>query len=547
MRTEPSFSADSDDHLLDDANNKNASNSESQLVFDYRQRYGLSVDPFVDDPHFPFYQGAQRRQILEQLLHLCQFSHNLLVVTGDYSVGKTRMAQALIDALDDADDISFIEGQITSDINSLMSDIFSQFDLSTYEEFIEFCKKTADQDGLVVLIIDNAHHLAEEVVIEVVNILQENFESRLHIVMFAEPHLLGRMSNINAPDIILTDFFLEKFSLADAIDYLNFRMEMSDYLGPEIFTEAKVESWWRQSQGQLLPLHDHAHENLLASVSTPSNNKSVKSNLLVPHIVLTSILVGGLFVGYLYFGDSSSKKADTQSTESVAIPVATQVESSIVSSQSQSIGMAPSSVAAVTAALPVENKNVKAESVVAFSSASIAQTEIAPEKSQPAQVVKQSVVPLAQTNEFHSQSLPKKNSASSVSAEAKKAAVSSDPVKAVAKTTEANPSAKAKESESFSAQEKTILSWDASEFTLQIVGLSNEKAALEFIANQSNKKDLLLFRSLRKGKDWFVVVSGHYPTSAKARQAAQLLPESQLKAAPWPRDLKTIHQEIRQR
>jgi len=135
MRTEPSFSESTDGHSLE---GNSGDVSASQLLSDYRQRYGLSVDPFADDPHFPFYPGAQRRQILEQLLHLCQFSQNLLVVSGEYGVGKTRMAQALIDGLDDADDICFIEGQINSDIDSLLSEILVQFELTDSEAFVEF-------------------------------------------------------------------------------------------------------------------------------------------------------------------------------------------------------------------------------------------------------------------------------------------------------------------------------------------------------------------------------------------------------------------------
>lgn len=552
MRTEPSFSSEPDDHVLDDGTRHpdNASgssfDSESQLLSDYRQRYGLSIDPFADDPHFPFYTGAQRRQILDQLLHLCQFSHNLLVVTGEYGVGKTRMAQALIDTLDDVDDICFVEGQITSDINSLLAEVLAQFELTTQIELVEFCQKKSEQDGLVVLIIDNAHHLADEVISELVSLLQENLESRLHLVLFAEPYLLDRLESINAPDIVLTDFFLEKFSLAESVDYLNFRMEMADYLGPEIFVDTKVDPWWRESQGHLLLLHEKAQEKLLASVSTSRTNKSNKSNLLVPHIVATSLLASVLVIGYLYWGGDSKKKVVAQVAEPV--PVATQPQLSAVSSQSASLQT--SSIAAAPAV--VATTEYKGAESVRSATSSLVSTPselgAASEKVQIAPAVKQSVVPLVQTNEFHS--LPAQKQVSSVSSvkEVKKTEVFSEPVKAVAKVKSENNNASTPKSvAAFSSQEKIILSWDPSEFTLQIVGVSNEKAALEFIAAQSNKKDLLLFRSIRQGKDWFVVVSGHYANSASARKAAQSLPESQLKSAPWPRDLKTIHREIKQR
>lgn len=541
MRTEPSFST-GDDHLLD-SNSGNL--PESQLLSDYRQHFGLSTDPFVDDPHFPFYPGAQRRQILEQLLHLCQFSHNLLVVTGEYGVGKTRMAQALIDGLDDADDICFIEGQITSDINSIFTEILTQFELNAADEFSEFCKKKSEQEGLVTLIVDNAHHLSSEVISELINLLQENTESRLHLVLFSEPHLLGRLESVDAPDIVLTDFFLEKFSLAEAVDYLNFRMEMADYLGPEVFVDAKIESWWRQSQGQLLLLHEYAQEKLLATVSAPRTNKSAKSNLLVPHIVATSALVSVLFVGYLYFGRGSDEKPDVTSQLTKPIPVADQ-SSSVFQQSSEPVSHATQTNALSIASVAVVNDLDQARS--SSSEASISVSSVAGAIDEKTQIVKQSVVPLLKTNEFHSQAAQKQSkSVGSESLKEVRSKSASSAMSKIAIKAKSESLAASKLPTTFSANEQTILSWDESEFTLQIVGLSSEKSALEFIASQSNKKDLLLFRSLRQGKDWFVVVSGHYASSAKARQAAQLLPESQLKSSPWPRDLKTIHREIKLR
>jgi DamX protein len=65
------------------------------------------------------------------------------------------------------------------------------------------------------------------------------------------------------------------------------------------------------------------------------------------------------------------------------------------------------------------------------------------------------------------------------------------------------------------------------------------------VAAQTNKKDLLVFKSKRAGKDWFVVITGRYASSAQARQAIASLPSVQRDAGPWPRDIKTIQSEIR--
>ncbi len=524
MRTEPSFSAEPVDHLT----REEAAGQESQFLADYRQRYGLSVDPFEDDPHFPFYSGAQRRQILDQLIHLCQFSHNLLVVVGDYGVGKTRMAQALIDALDDADDICFLEGQINSTYESLFGDLLEQFELQDENAFLQFAQKQSDQDGLLVLIVDNAHHLTDEVLLTLINNFGVNNETRIHLVMFAEPHLLDRLENFNVPEVILSDFFLEKFSLSEAVDYLNFRMEMADYLGPEIFSEAKVESWWRQAQGQLLMLHELAQDKLLASVSVSKPAAFARRSLPLPHIIAASVLGAGLLMWYLYLNKSPSVPA-----EQLVNPIPVSKIGNVSSAQTLS-SLAVSSVASV-AASDISTVASAAEVRSATASSNAVSSEAA--------LVKQSVVPLVQTNSMHGEATSKLRQ-SSASSSVKKLA---DNQVAKSAAVEFSTSKNTTASEGLSEQEKAIMSWSESEYTLQLVGLSSEKSAREYIAAQPNKKDLVLFRGKRQGNDWFVVVTGRYPSSAKARQAAQLLPEGQRSASPWPREVKVIQGEIKRR
>ena len=96
-----------------------------------------------------------------------------------------------------------------------------------------------------------------------------------------------------------------------------------------------------------------------------------------------------------------------------------------------------------------------------------------------------------------------------------------------------------------SAQERNILTWNTSEYTIQLLGVSSQKAALDFIAAQPNKSDLLMFKSKRQGRDWFVVITGRFASSAQARQGIARLPASQRDAGPWSRDVKTIQSEIK--
>ncbi|MES2674333.1 MAG: AAA family ATPase [Pseudomonadota bacterium] len=554
MRTEPSFSADPENFndVSSSESNINFSDehhTDTQLLSDYRQRYGLSVDPFADDPHFPLYTGALRRQILDQLLHLSQFSNNLLVVLGDYGVGKTRMAQALIDSLDDADDICFLEGQITSTFDSLFKNVIEQFELSDVEEFKEFTCRQTENDGLAILIVDNAHHLPDIVLAELIGLLQYGEESRIHLVLFAEPHLLPRLEHLDIPDIVLSDFQLEKFSLTESVDYLNFRMEMADYLGPEIFTESTVEAWWRQSRGELLRLHESAQDKLLASVSASQSLVNNKKSPAAFYIVIASALGAALLMSYLYWGESEP----AQLPGDVGAPTALGIESPGVapaSSQLEPILLREGDNAVQALYADSSAKTIVSESVSSVSPvASVASQNVSipvEDKASKIPIVKQDVVPLVQVNTAQQDTSGLARPVVTTK-EIKKLEAPQVAAKSFAKTVKSQPEKIKTTTGGYSEQEKNILSWKESEFTLQVMGLSSENAARDYVAAQSNKKDLLVFKSLRQGKDWFVVIVGRYPSSVTARAAVQSLPEGQRKAAPWPRDLRTIKNEIKRR
>jgi len=97
---------------------------------------------------------------------------------------------------------------------------------------------------------------------------------------------------------------------------------------------------------------------------------------------------------------------------------------------------------------------------------------------------------------------------------------------------------------SFSVDEQTLLSWKETDYTLQLLGVSTERAAVGYILAQPNRDELLMFRTLRQGKDWFVVVAGRFSDSASAKAAIENLPTHQAKDV-WVRSLGGIQADIR--
>ena len=550
-------------YLFDDRDE----HKDDQLLADYRQRYGLSEDPFAHDFSFPLFTGVGRRELLDQLLHLCQFSNSLLVVLGDYGVGKTRIAHAFMDSLSDQDQICFLSLRTGQTLEQILLAINQTFGIQTgdvpstenllgaLEAFIAE-EAVSEDDGLAVVVLDNAH-LLDDQSISVLTALLNNFpqQNRLHFALFGEPSLMRRLERLSPENLLCNDFNLPPFTLQETVDYLNFRMEMADYLGPEIFTEAKVESWWRQAQGQLTVLHGLAEEHLLESV-TPVRAPS-KRPLPVVHIVAISLLIAMVGVAFLYMGDDEPSPVATVVGNNLAVNSAPASVATSAPTSAMELTSTQTPVQPLMQSLPQPQSSYQSAQVqpqlqqpaTPEPAATIETNNISVAESTTSDIAKEEIVPLVQLPTAP----PKPAGQPDVIAEPKPASVAtSAPVMPTSSPVVVKPEPTPKpiarsvpQQTSGSAQEQQILGWKPNEYTIQLLGVSNQNAARDFIAAQSNKRDLLMFKSKRQGKDWYVVLTGRFASSAEARQAIAKLPASQRDAGPWPRDVKTIQAEIK--
>lgn len=523
--------------------------ADEQLLADYRQRYGLSEDPFAQDYSFPLFTGGGRRQLLDHLLHLCQFSNSLLTVLGNAGVGKTRTAHAFMDSLSDQDQICFLSLQAGQGLDQVLAAIVQTFGLhagplpstdnllAALDAFIAE-EALAEEEGLAVVVIDNAH-LLDDQTLTVLSALLNNFpqQNRLHLALFGDNSLIQRLERLSPPSLLINDFYLPPFTLSEAVDYLNFRMEMADYLGPEIFTESMVDPWWRQAQGHLGVLHEYAQERLLESV-TPKPLFQ-KRSLPVAHLVAIALLITLVGVVFLYMGEDDAAKPSI-----VTAPVASSSATSAVELTSTSTPVQP-----LLQTLPQPQQ----PNQLATSAAAVGGVDT---PSDTLEFAREEVVPLAQLP-----TTPPKNPASAVSTPvqtqpapaaaqavtpAQTTPVTAPESRAVTIAPEPKPTPDKKPlATTATPQERNILAWGAGEYTVQLLGVSNRKAALDYMAAQPNKTELLMFKSKRQGNDWFVVIVGRFASSAEARQAISRLPASQREAGPWPRDVKSIQAEIK--
>ena len=95
-------------------------------------------------------------------------------------------------------------------------------------------------------------------------------------------------------------------------------------------------------------------------------------------------------------------------------------------------------------------------------------------------------------------------------------------------------------------REKWLLSQDTASYTIQIIGVANEKSLLDFIKKNQLLKlnEIAYYESTFKGKPWYQLLYGIYPTKQDARLAANKLPENFRPSEPWIRSISAVQKAI---
>ncbi len=119
----------------------------------------------------------------------------------------------------------------------------------------------------------------------------------------------------------------------------------------------------------------------------------------------------------------------------------------------------------------------------------------------------------------------------------------------IAKKTEVSPQspvvAKAKKAAGAFLREEWLLKQSPTGYTIQLVGLQDEKGIAEFVQRHGVSGHVAYYRTQLKGKPWFPVLYGAFSTKSRAMAARDKLPESLIKTGVWVRALSSVQNDIR--
>lgn len=229
----------------------------------YNAFFGFSESPFnlSPDPAF-FYRSEQHEEALANLVYGVQGRKGFIVLSGEVGTGKTTMLECLRDYLESqAIEFAFI---FNSRINTEQFFEMIAYDLdlpcarSSKTEVLfalnQLLVEQAQDGRTVVLIVDEAHNLEWEVLEEIR--LLGNLENRqgklLQIVLAGQPELDRKLDAPNLRQLkqrIVLRCNLQPFTLRDAVEYIESRLERAGVPDQRIFSEELMAEIHLRAQG----------------------------------------------------------------------------------------------------------------------------------------------------------------------------------------------------------------------------------------------------------------------------------------------------------
>ena len=229
----------------------------------YNAFFGFSESPFnlSPDPAF-FYRSEQHEEALANLVYGVQARKGFIVLTGEVGTGKTTMLECLRDYLE----AQFIEFAFIFN-SRINADQF--FEMIAYDLDLP-CSRTSKtevlfalnqllveqaQDGrTVVLIVDEAHNLEWDVLEEIR--LLGNLENRngklIQIILAGQPELDRKLDAPNLRQLkqrIVLRCNLQPFTLRDAVEYMESRLEHAGMPNQTVFPEELMAEIHLRTQG----------------------------------------------------------------------------------------------------------------------------------------------------------------------------------------------------------------------------------------------------------------------------------------------------------
>lgn len=483
---------------------KTDKNKSKKPTISYKTILGLKRAPFSPQVDNIFYHTfpsfEQRLQVLKQLVQGRDF---LILVIGEKGSGKTTLLNQFLTSADDNWSTCRIRAHSKTNNGS------AQFleNLNGRPSFI-----LSDKQPPIVM-IDDAHELT---MIELQYLLREtqspgSLRKPNRLLLFCEPRIKTVMNSLTesiSKEIVINKIYMPPINEAEAAEYLLHRLNIAGFTGKNPFRLSDIRAICRASEGLPGLINEKAHKLLLRKfykkkVVRDSFRISSLFRIRTFGLVTSGIVLLGLAIFLMFRNSNTPELVPEKFPEPVA---KIQLENN-----RKKTAETPSAVQVIATPDKRVEKSVQAPST-------------------PIETVKN----------------PEPISLTKARAVKKESGISSSaPKEKVKESGKKTLSAVIVEKGIY--RESWILAQNPSHYTIQVLGVRDEKAVLKFVGRHRLWNQAAYFQSDYKGKNWFSLLYGIYSTRKEALSAKEKLPKEIRKLSPWIRKMSSVHNAIKKK
>lgn len=537
----------------------------------YLAFYGLSREPFGEAVEFDlFYAEPRRSQRLDILLHLTQFSDELLLVLGPEGSGKSTLLQQFAARALDSWRVARIEAGDGLDLRDLIQQLHQQFDLgsrgATHAELLEHLQHHLDgllrnaQQG--VLLVDDAHRLSISALQRLLSLAAErSYTDRplLRVILFAEPELQEKLAHPQLEafgELPRRIIDLPPFDEEQTAHYILHRLSSARFVAGEPFTEGTLHKIYKQSAGWPGRINRLARQRLLDSLPKPdgppelpgiSDRDLYKPRRLIA-LGITLIALLALFLWTWLGNPFGDRGANPLQQQPLALPPLAETKLP-ASNDRRSLAAAPGTDAPVPRALGERPMApTPDDSTAPHTAASETEPPAAAPAEQPATTAPAATSSTPLAVPATQPASPAQPAAARGESEPAKAATPSSPAPAAAPMPVKPSSPKSAALPDWLPPRRNawLLARDPSHYTLQLVAGEHLETLQRFLHEHPlDGKSLAFYQTTRKGRPWYALVYGEFGDKTQALAARKRLPGPLRRLKPWVRNLGGIQRQLR--
>ena len=457
----------------------------------YRSVLGLKRDPFAPEPdakfYYPFDSFEQRLQLLN---YLVEGTDLLVLVIGEAGCGKTTLLHRYLVTSDETWKADRIRLKSTGESDSALTGKLQE----GYPVFIQ--QDAADP----IVIVDDAHKMPDRELRFLLReaVVPDSTQKINRLVLFGEPRLSNYI--IALPESIAGDTAINKITMPsmsrqECESYLQYRPALAGYTGESLFKPSVIKRIHRKSSGLPGQINAYADRWLRKKYGPSSPEEgylTLLNNLPMKAVGWGAGILAAVVVGLIVFNQMDSTPGTSDGKQMASLRVFRAKIPAVVTADT------PKPTPQMTPA-------PKAEEAVPEVRQSAETRTPSPVAEQPTTLAKAPPQPVEQP---------------------------AAPPKAAAKHT--------------IYRESWLLDQEASYYTLQVLGVRNEESLLNFIKVHKllQNQNVAYYKTVYKGKQWYPLLYGVYPSKSEAAAAVKELPDKIQQSVPWIRKLSAVQREV---